>query len=565
MNEKKDDLRIGVFVCKCGTNIAGFLDVPAVAEYAKGLPGVVFAKTNLYSCSESGVQSIKDGIREHKLNRVVVAACTPLTHEPTFRAACMDEGLNQFLFEFVNIREHCSWVHMQEKERATEKAKELVRMGVARVSLLEPGEMAEVNVEPSALVIGGGISGIMATTALAGLGLEVILVERENKLGGMLRELYKLYPTGEDASKLLEKRIKALKELKNAEILTSSEVKDIEGYIGNYSVTIKKGKTEKNYKIGTIILATGAVSFKPKETSKAKSLFGYDGKKIITQMELEGKLKKGIKSEHIVMIQCAGSRIPERIYCSRICCMTAIKNALLIKKQNRDTEVSILYRDLQTYGTDYEEELRNAKEAGIRFIRYNEKKPPTADKKKSIVLVYHELLGREIEIPFDLIALSTPLVSQSDVEVLSQKLKVPVDEHGFFLEAHVKLRPLEFATDGLFVAGCAHWPCDITEAISQAIGAASKASIPLLNMRVTVEPIVSHVDEEKCSGCGICEENCPYAAIKKDPEKKKAVVTEVICKGCGICATNCPERAISIKHYKDEQFDAQLEAAFKEE
>ncbi|TET20809.1 MAG: CoB--CoM heterodisulfide reductase iron-sulfur subunit A family protein [Candidatus Cloacimonadota bacterium] len=355
-----------------------------------------------------------------------------------------------------------------------------------------------------------------------------------------------------------------MKKLRNVVIHTSSEIGDIEGYIGNYKVTVRKGKSKEKYNVGTIILATEAVPYEPKDNSKGMRLFNYDAKKVITQMQLERKLKKGLKNQKVVMIQCAGSRVPERIYCSRICCMTAVKNSILLKEQSKDTEVTIVYRDLQTYGTEYEEELRKAKEKGIRFVRYSEEKPPIIDKKKNIVHVYHELLGREIELPFDLVVLSTPLISYSDVDILSQKLKVPVDEHGFLLEAHVKLRPLEFATDGVFVSGCAHWPCDITEAISQAIGAASKASIPLLNLKVTVEPIVSHVDEEICSGCGICEENCPYAAIKKDSEKKKAVVTAVICKGCGICATNCPEQAISIQHYKDEQFDAQLEAAFKE-
>ena len=556
------DLRIGVFVCNCGTNIGGFLDVPAVTEYAKTLPGVVFAMHNLYSCSESGTQSIKDGIREHKLNRVVVAACTPRTHEPTFRAACMEEGLNQFLFEFVNIREHCSWVHMKEKDFATEKAKELVRMGVARAALLEKGEMTEVDVTPTALVLGGGISGITAASALGEMGINVVLAEREKELGGMLKYLYKLYPTDDDAAEFLDKRIKALKKLKNVDILTSTEVSKIEGYIGNYSITVKKGKREKDYKVGAIILATGAVSYEP---DKSEKMFGYNGKDIISQMQLEKLLKsKSVKSKYIIMILCAGSCIPERIYCSKICCMTGIKNAKLIKKANKDVSVSILYRDLQTYGREYEDELREAKELGIRFIRYSEDKPPLVDTKKSIVKTYHELLGRELELEYDLVVLAMPLVSHADVNEIAQKLKVPVDEHGFFLEAHVKLRPLEFATDGVFVCGCAHWPADIPESMSQALGAASKAAIPLLNGKVKVEPIVSYVDEEKCSGCGICEENCPYAAIKKDAEKKKAVVTAVICKGCGICATNCPEQAISIKHYKPEQVLAQLEAAFKE-
>jgi heterodisulfide reductase subunit A len=563
MAESTENLRIGVFVCNCGTNIGGFVDVPAVAEYAKSLPGVVFSRTNLYSCSESGVQSIKDGIRENNLNRVVVAACTPLTHEPTFRAACMDEGLNQFLFEFVNIREHCSWVHMQDKEKATEKAKQLVRMGVARAALLETGEMASVEVLPTALVVGGGISGITAATALGNMGLKVILVEREKQLGGMVRYLYRLYPTNEDADAFLEKRINTLKKIKNVEILTDSAVKKIEGYIGNYVVTIRKAKKDGEYKAGAIILATGAISYEP---NKGEELFGYDGKNVISQMQLEKLLKDGkVRAKNVVMVLCAGSRRPERIYCSRICCMTAIKNALLIAKENKDSHITLLYRDLQTYGREYEDELRKAKEAGIRFIRYSVEKPPQVSDDPKEVKVMVDLLGREMALPYDLVVLATPLVAQPDVQTISQMLKVPVDEHGFFLEAHVKLRPLEFATDGVFVCGCAHWPADIPESISQALGAASKAAIPLLNRKVTVEPIVSKVNEDLCSGCGICEENCPYGAIKKDPEKKKAVVTKVICKGCGICATNCPEQAIVINHYKPEQLSAQVEAAFKED
>jgi len=568
MPEEKHVSRIGVFICSCGTNIAGFVDVVSVTEYAKGLPGVVFAQNNLYSCSESGTQSIKDAIKEYNLNRVVVASCTPRTHEPTFRAACEEAGLNPFLFEFVNIREHCSWVHMHEKDRATEKSKELVRMGVARASLLEPGEMIEVEVARSALVIGGGISGITAATALAEMGINVVLVEKEKELGGLIRALFKLYPVDELASEFLKKNINKLRKQKNADILTSSEIVKIKGYIGNYSVSVKSGNKVKEYEFGTIILATGAASYEPEKTTSKKTLFNYDGRNVITQLQLEKKLShssevSAIKS--IVMIQCVGSRVPERIYCSKICCMTAIKNAQIIKEKNNDARVTILYRDLQTYGVEYENELRKAKQAGIRFIRYARDKPPVIDTKKKTVKVYHELLGIEIEQTYDFVVLSTPLVSQPDSLKLSQALKVPIDEHGFFLEAHVKLRPLEFATDGIYVCGCAHWPADITESISQSLGAASKAAIPLICGKVSVEPVVSHVDETKCSGCGICEENCPFGAIKKDSETKKAKVTEVICKGCGICATNCPEEAITIQHYKGNQFAAQIEAAFKEE
>lgn len=556
-NRRKNPLavRIGVFVCHCGTNIGGFLDVPEVAEYARGLPGVVLSQENLYTCSDAGLTEIKEGIRQYHLNRVVVASCTPRTHETLFRTACRQAGLNQFLFEFVNIRDQCSWVHMHERERATRKAKDLVRMGVAKATLLEPQEEIEVKVCPSALVIGAGISGMTVALSLAHRGFKVRLVEKEAQLGGMLKNLYKLYPTHQEASKIIGEKIEALKGNKNIEIFTSSEVQQVRGYIGNYEVVVKKDDREISFETGVVIVAVGAQVFQP------KGRFGYDGKKVITLLELDKMLKeKEFSARNIVMIQCVGAREKARPYCSRICCTTAVKSAMFIKELDPEAKVFILYRDIQTYGAGYEDYYRKAREEGVIFIRYSLDNPPVIG--NSDLRIYDELLGEEIRIVYDLVVLSTPLISRKDVEGLSKVLKVPIDENGFFLEAHVKLRPLDFATDGIYVCGCARWPAHVGESVSQAYGAASRASIPLSKGYVKVEPIVSRVDEEKCIGCGLCELVCPFKAIRVQATQdgRVAQVVPASCKGCGCCAAGCPEKAISMQHFTDEQILAQVKA-----
>lgn len=555
-----EELRIGVFVCNCGTNIAGFLDCKEVAEYARGLPHVVFTRENLYSCSEAGVTDIKNAIIENKLDRVVVAACTPITHEPLFRASCEEAGLNPFLFEFVNIREQDSWVHKNERENATEKAKDLIRMGVARAAYLEPREPIIAGVEERALVIGGGISGLSAALSLANRGFEIHLVEKEKELGGTLRSVYRLYPSNIDASELLTAKISAIENHTNIEIYTESEVKDVRGYIGKYQITIvrKKGKP-KQLSVGVIIVAIGASILVPED------MYNYDGKKVITQLELEKRLKKDtFDAKNVVMIKCVGARVPERVYCSRICCMTAIKNAIIIKEKHPDARVFILYRDLMCYGDENEELLRRAKEHGIRFIGYSMDHPPVVE--DGSVRVQSSLLGKELTLDSDLVVLATPLVPQKDAENLSKMMKVPLDETKFFLEAHIKLRPMDFATDGIYVCGTAHWPAATNESIAQALGAASRASIPLTNKQVNVEPIVSMlIDEDLCRGCGMCAYLCPYGAIEMIETEKgtKAKMIEVACKGCGVCGATCYKRAIKMNHYTNEQIEAQIEAAFE--
>ncbi|MDI6704389.1 MAG: CoB--CoM heterodisulfide reductase iron-sulfur subunit A family protein [bacterium] len=553
---------MGVFICHCGTNIGGFLDVEDIEEYTKGLPDVVFTQRNLYTCSEEGLSQIKNGIKEHNLNRVIVASCTPRTHEPLFKRVCSEAGLNPYLFNFVNIREHCSWVHMHERKQATKKAKDLIRMGVARVRLLEPEEDIEIDVEPACLVIGGGIAGLTASTSLAKRGFKVVLVERDATLGGLLRDLYKLYPICEDATNVLEGRKREGESYPNLEILTSSEVKEIKGFVGNYEVTVDIQYPRHGIriiKVGVIIVATGAKVLIP------EGLYGYDGKRIITQLELEKRLKeereKLKRLNNIVMIQCVGARGDKRAYCSKVCCMVAIKNATLISRLNPEAKIYIIYRDIiQVHGTEYEDYYREARDAGILFVRYHpENEPVVSDE---YVKIYDEMLGEDILIPYDLLVLSTPLVSWEDASNLAKMLKVPLDENRFFLEAHVKLRPLDFATDGIYVCGTCHWPVSVPEAVSQALGAAARASIPMANKKVRVESIISEVDKDKCIACGLCASVCPYKAIeiKKTEGGKKAEVISASCKGCGSCGASCPMSAITMHQFTDEQILSQVKA-----
>jgi len=506
------DIRIGVFICHCGSNIAGYLDMEALSDYAQTLPNVTFVQRNLYSCSEGGINEIKKGVEEQDLNRVVVASCTPRTHEPLFRSSCEEAGLNPYLFEMVNIRDQCSWVHMREKEDGTAKAKDLIRMGVAKAALLEPQESITSDVCARALVIGGGLAGMTASTALARRGYEVVLVEKEENLGGMLRRLHKLGPTMTDASDLMEEKIREIVQHAKITVFTQSRVTAVQGFIGKFEADIETQSGVKKIDIGVILMATGGRAFLP------EGLHGYDGQRVITQLEMEKLLNNGLDSDikNVVMIQCVGSRNQERPYCSRICCQIAVKNAILIKDQIPDASVSILYRDMQMYGVENEEMFRDSKAKGVRYIHYDPARPPQTESDQ--VRVYHSLLGREMVLPTDLVVLSTPLVAPEDAGITSQILRVPVDENGFFLEGHVKLKPLDFATDGIFLCGSARFPANIREVIAQGLGAASRASIPMSKGSVIVEPIISVLaDEDACRGCGLCVALCPYGALEIRP------------------------------------------------
>ncbi len=557
-----EEARIGVFVCHCGINIGAYVNVPDVVEYAKQLPNVVHAERNLFTCSEEGISAIKKGIKEYNLNRVLVASCTPRTHEPLFRAACEEAGLNKYLFEFVNIRDQCSWVHMREPQKATEKAKDLIRMGVAKARLLEPLEEIEIKVAPSVLIIGGGIVGMEAALNLANQGFDVHIVEKEPELGGTLRSIHKLFPTNQEAMKLIKPLVEQVKNHPKIKTHLSSRVKQVTGFIGNFDVSLDQKGEENKFNVGTIIVATGADALKP------TGRYGY-GKmtNVLTQLELEGRMKKGESlGQNVVMVNCVGARVPERTYCSRICCMTAIKNASLIKESNPKAKVWILHRDLMTYGADFENYYRKAMELGVRFIRYSLERPPEVigDGKAEKIKVYHELWRREIELPCDMIVLTTPLIPAEDNQDISKILKVSLDEFGFFLEAHLKLRPVEFAMDGVYICGSARWPTDVTEGISQAYAAASKAAGPLRMGYVKPEAINALVNEDKCSGCGICELLCPFQAIELQLRDAKRVshINEAVCKGCGTCGAACPSGAIAMHHFTDEQILAQVEALF---
>ena len=617
--EQKEKPRIGVFVCHCGTNIGGFVDVPSVAEYAKTLPDVVYSTDNLYTCADDGLTAIKEGIRKHNLNRVIVASCTPRTHAPLFQATCESAGLNKYMFTFVNIREHCSWVHMKEKERATKKARDLIRMGVARARLLEPQEEVKVDVTPTGVVIGGGVSGMTAALSIAEMGFPVHLVEKEGDLGGFVKNLNNLYVTEKSATETIRPLIEKVKAHKNIKLHLNSTMKSVDGFIGNYNVVIgTKGGEDTKAKVGTIIVATGALEFIP------EGLYGYNqypNVVTLTEFEILCKKKTLPKLKNVAFIQCVGSRGQVKSYCSRICCNVAIKNAVnivdnyenmlgLMEKQgtavekipvekkatdeilerrrrrrgrekgeegeaeevklgpSEKIEVTVFNRDVMSYGVDHELTYNKAREKRVKFVRYTTDHLPKVHMEGNQLMVayFHETLKLERAMPVDMVILSTPLVAQTDAAELSQMLKVPLGQEGFFLEAHVKLRPVDFATDGLYVCGTCRGPADITECVTQAAAAASRAAIPLSKGYVLAEAIASEVNTDLCVGCGICATLCPYSAItvERGPRGMKAEVIEAACKGCGACGAGCPEKAMTMRHYTDEQLIVEGLAGIKE-
>nr|MDO8080068.1 CoB--CoM heterodisulfide reductase iron-sulfur subunit A family protein [Candidatus Freyarchaeota archaeon] len=548
--------RIGVFICHCGINIGGVVDVPRVVEYVKTLPNVVYAEHNLYTCSQDTGARIVENIKKYDLNRVVVASCTPRTHEPLFRETTREGGLNPYLFEMANIRDQCSWVHMHEPEKATEKAMSLVRSAVAKANFLRPLQKPMITIHPSGLVIGGGLSGMTAALELAGQGFEVHLVEKEKQLGGNLHRI-RFLPNGDEPSKKLKSLIKRVKENKNIHVYTGAEVTSVEGYIGNFKATISFGGEKKEIQNGVIIVATGAAEYKPKEY-----LYGEDDR-VVTQLELEEKLADGeLNANTILMIQCVGSRNNEHPSCSRVCCTSAVKNALKIKELNPKAEVYILYRDMRTYGFR-EKYYQEAMRMGVVFIRYdNEHKPEVTKNENLKVLVRDPILKKKILIEPDLLVLSAGISPNPDNKNLGQILKVPLGKEGFFMEAHMKLRPVDFATDGVFLCGLAQSPKFIDESISQACGAAARAITILSKGALEIEGAIAKVDEDLCAACKVCVSICESGAaqIVEKNGKRVSNVIEALCKGCGLCSAACPSGAITIEHFTDKQILAQIRA-----
>jgi heterodisulfide reductase subunit A2 len=550
----KSDVRIGVFVCDCGSNIAGYLEMKELVDYAKTLPGVAFVQENLYTCSEGGINEIKDAIPRENLNRVVVASCTPRTHEPLFMSACEEAGLNPYLFEMANIRDQCSWVHMQAREKGTQRAKTQIAMAVAKASRLRELSRIKLGLTHRAIIIGGGISGMSAAMALGNMGYEVDLIEKQDRLGGLLNDLNLILPTHEPPSILLDDLSARLNDNPKVTIHTNALVKKVEGYIGNFVATVEETGTEIKLKVGAIIVALGARVLKP------AGLMGYDGEKVVTHLELEAILRRGAPpAKNVVMIQCVGSRCEERTYCSRICCMTAVKNAILLKESNPEINVTILYRDMQMYGVENEDMFRRSKEMGVRYVTYDPGKPPSVMQNE--VRVHHLRMGKEIKVPADLTVLSTPLIAQEDAGDTSTMLKVPVNENGFFLEGHVKLKPLDFATDGVYLCGNARFPSTIREAIAQGLGAASRAAGVLSKEALYTSGIVADISPDTCCGCLGCVQVCPYGAINYFEDRGICQVNKVLCKGCGGCAATCPSGSARLDGFSNQQIYSQIEKA----
>ena len=548
--------RIGVFVCNCGVNIAGVVDVNVVEEYAKTLPYVKYAGQNLFTCSQDSQELMKDIIKEHRLNRIVVAACTPKTHEAIFMDTLKACGLNKYLFEMANIRNQGSWVHSDAPEKASEKAKHLVRMAVARAVTLHPLSEKKIPVVQRALVIGGGVAGMNAALGLADQGFPVVLVEKEEKLGGMANRLIATIE-GQDVGTYLEGLIQRVTSHSNIQVLTRSLIVGFSGFKGNFTteVLVGPGMYERKINHGVVVLATGATEYHPKEF-----LYG-ENEKVMTQVELARHLKeKGAQDlNQVVMIQCIGSRNQDNPNCSRICCQSAVKNALNIKKLNPDAEIYVLYRDIRTYGM-LEEYYTEARKQGVLFFRYDPEDPPTVESSDEGVMVTFNdpLLGRKLRVSADLLVLSAGMVAE-DTEELASIVKLARTAEGHFMEAHVKLRPVDMATEGVFVCGTAHSPKLLHESISQAFAAASRATTFLSQPHLTLSAVTAHVEADLCASCLICVRSCPYQ-VPRINEDGVSEIDMALCHGCGVCAAECPAKAIELNWYEDVQIMSKVDA-----
>jgi len=550
------DPRLGVFVCNCGINIGGIVDVPAVKDYAATLPYVVYTDENLFTCSQDTQDKIKEKIIEHKLNRVIVASCSPKTHAQMFMETLEACGLNKYLFEMANIRNQNSWIHSKDPEAATKKAKDLVRMAVSRAVTLHPLHEKKIPVVSKALVIGGGVAGMNAALSLADQGFPVVLVEKNEKLGGMANRLT-VTIEGEDVKTYLDGLIQRVTSHPQIQVLNQSLIVGFSGFQGNFTteVLVGPGMYERKINHGVVILATGATEYRPKE-------FLYEeSKNVVTQLELAKRLqeKGALDLNRVVMIQCVGSRNEENPNCSRICCQSAIKNAIHIKKLQPDAQIFILYRDIRTYGS-LEDYYTEARKLGVIFVRYESEDPPGVESSEEGVIVTFKdhILDRSLRVSADLLVLSAGMVAE-DTEELASIVKLARNSEGYFMEAHVKLRPVDMATEGVFVCGTAHSPSLLGESISQALAAASRATTFLCRPFLTLSAVTARVDTDLCASCLICVRSCPYS-VPKINEEGLSEIDIALCHGCGVCAAECPAKAIELNWYEDVQIMSKVDA-----
>ncbi len=556
-----EPVRTGVFVCRCGSNIAAVVDVPAVVEFARSLPGVVYAEENMFSCAQDSQDKIAQLIKEERLNRLVVAACTPKTHEPLFQETAVNAGINKYLFEMANIRNQCSWVHGENPEDATAKAKDLVRMAVAKVGLLEPLTEPALDINQQALIIGGGIAGMAAAKTLSAQGYQSHLVERKGKLGGQARDLHETW-RGEDIQRHLDRLIADITADENVHLHLSSEIQKVDGFVGNFKTAVRSNGAEEILEHGVAIIASGASELEPDPQTY---LHGEDPR-VLTGLELDRRFIENDDSLKLaraaVFIQCVGSRIEERPYCSKVCCTHSVKSALKLKAINPETDIFIVHRDIRTYGLQ-EDLYREARSQGIQFLRYDFDQGLTVQQDGSDLQIQFvdTTLRRRVEIRPDLLVLASAIVPPRE-NPLAQMFKIPLNADGFFVEAHVKLRPVDCATDGIFLCGLAHAPKPVDESISQAQAAAMRAITLLARKKIKVSGHVAQVNPHYCSSCGVCVELCPYAAPgfqEEGPFAGKAEINPVLCKGCGLCVASCRSGAINLKGFGTDQIMAMID------
>ncbi len=558
----KEEPRVGVFVCHCGTNIAGVIDVENVADYAHDLPNVVYSTDSIYSCSSDSLTQIREKIAEHNLNRIVVASCTPRTHEPIFQDTLREAGLNPYLFEMANIRDQASWVHNAEPEKATDKARDLVRMSVARARMLEPLYKVDVPLSHAAVIVGGGIAGMTAASALGAMGHDVHLVERTSQLGGHALQLGRTIRGG-DPGEYVRQLEQKLVENPAVHIHLESELADFHGFIGNFSgVIVAKDGRRTTVDHGVVVVATGTREERP-------ALYGLgESDRVVTGMDLERMLKDEdpalAAAKSVGFVLCAGSLDETHPYCSRTCCQQSIKNAIALKERDPSRPVYVWFKEVRTFGF-LEEYYTKARELGVIFTRYDNDHPPQVSANGDVWVAYRDPhLGRDIELPLDLLVLAAPSVAADGAGELSKLLKVPLTGEGFYLEAHVKLRPVDFSSEGIYLCGSAHYPKGLDEAISQGYAAAARAAAVLAKPVIKAGGVVAEVDEDKCAACLTCVRICPYEVPVIDPETKKAKIEAAACQGCGICVSECPVKAIVLHHYTDAQIFAKEEALFME-